>query len=71
MQAGRLAKVGRPTQDVADWLRMLDTMTSEDLQRAAAAVFIPERLTVIELEPTTPDAQPRPRQGFGPAVIRH
>ena len=71
MQAGRLAMMGRPTQDVADWLRMLDAITSEDLQRAAAAVFVPERLTMIELEPLSPDAQPRARQGFGPAVIRH
>lgn len=71
MQAGRLAMVGRPTQDVADWLTMLDAITSSDLQRAAASVFVPEQLTVIELEPLSPDARPRPRQGFGPAVIRH
>jgi zinc protease len=71
MQAGRLVMAGRPTQDVADWLSVLDTITNEDLRRVATSVFVPEAQTVIELEPLSPDAVQRPRQGFGPSVIRH
>jgi zinc protease len=71
MQAGRLVMAGRPTQDVADWLSVLDTITNEDLRRVATSVFVAEAQTVIELEPLSPDAVPRPRQGFGSAVIRH
>jgi len=71
MQAGRLAAMGRPVSDVSDWLTVLDSIRSDDLQRVAASVFVAERLTAVELEPLPAGTRPVARRGFGPALPRH
>lgn len=71
MEAGRLVTAGRPLQDSADWLAMLDAVTAEDLQRVALKYFVENQATVVELKPLPVNLASQPRRGFGANLLRH
>ncbi|MFZ9104952.1 MAG: insulinase family protein, partial [Burkholderiaceae bacterium] len=71
MEAGRLVTAGRPLQDSADWLTMLDAVTAEDLQRVALKYFVENQATVVELKPLPVNLASQPRRGFGANLLRH
>ncbi len=71
MEAGRLVTAGRPLQDSADWLSMLDAVTAEDLQRVALKYFVENHATVVELKPQPVNQASQPRRGFGANLLRH
>ncbi len=65
MEAARLLLAGRPLEDSDNWLKVLDDIRSEDLQRVAKTFFVDHQLTALEFEPLPLDqATKRPR---GPA----
>jgi zinc protease len=71
MEAGRLVTAGRPLQDSADWLVLLDSITAEDLQRVALKYFVDTQATMVELKPLPLNLAGQPRRGFGANLLRH
>jgi zinc protease len=71
MEAGRLVTAGRPLQDSADWLVMLEAIQAEDLKRVALKYFNDSQSTMVELVPLSLDQASRPRRGFGNNLLRH
>jgi zinc protease len=71
MEAARLLLAGRPLEDSQNWLRVLDDIRSEDIQRVAKEFFADHQLTALEFEPLPLDqAGARPR-GPGFSGMRH
>jgi zinc protease len=51
MEAARLLLAGRELSDSDNWLAVLDSITSEDIQRVAKEFFVDHQLTVLAFEP--------------------
>jgi zinc protease len=69
MEAGRLLTAGRPISDATDWLKVLDDIRPDDVQRVAASYLREDQSTLIELLPQ-PVAGAAPR-GFSSTPLRH
>lgn len=68
MEAARLLLANRSLNDSEDWLKLLDDIRSEDLQRVAGRYFSDTQLTALEFEPLPlSQASPRP----APSGLRH
>ncbi len=69
MEAARLAMAGRPLRDADDWLTVMESIKSEDLQRVASRYFDRSQLTALEFEPL-PLGEAKPARSTAPGM-RH
>lgn len=71
MEAARLLLAGRPLEDSENWLKVLDDIRSEDLQRVAKTFFVDHQLTALEFEPLPLDQAVKRPRGPGGSGMRH
>ncbi len=71
MEAARLLLSGRPLEDSENWLKVLDDIRSEDIQRVAKQFFVDHQLTALEFEPLPLDQAAKRPRGPGLSGMRH
>ena len=71
MEAARLLLAGRPLEDSNNWLKVLDDIRSEDVQRVAKTYFVDHQLTALEFEPLPLDQAAKRPRGPGLSGMRH
>ena len=71
MEAARLLLAGRPLADSENWLKVLDDIRSEDIERVAKRFFVEDQLTALEFEPLPLDQAAKRPRGPGSSGMRH
>jgi zinc protease len=71
MEAARLLLADRPLEDSENWLKVLDDIRSDDLQRVAKTFFVDHQLTALEFEPLPLDQAAKRPRGPASSGMRH